>query len=135
MKTPTKRILLVDDEDIFRLAVARLLETEGFDCTTVENAGQAKEQLRESFDLIISDVRMDGNMNLEFFHYVSACFPSMPIIVVTGYPSVPPKLGELPRTVVRCLTKPFDGEELFEAIRLALGTDPPSEEFPLKEIT
>ena len=127
MSSQPQKILVVDDEEIIRLATSRILAQEGYHCITVEGASAALEALRDPMDLIISDVRMEGNIELEFFKELRDHFSHIPLIVMTGYPSVPPKIREIPTSMVYCLTKPFDSEALVNAVRGVLGKGKGSE--------
>ena len=61
-----QRILIADDEPLYRDTTAELVREEGYECVCVENADDAIGLLHEhSFDLILSDLNMPGNLKLE----------------------------------------------------------------------
>jgi DNA-binding NarL/FixJ family response regulator len=115
------RILLADDEETFRTSVAVLLRREGFVCDTAGSGGEVAELLsHNTYDLLVTDLRMPGNAQLEV---LQACESgNMPVIIVTAYPSVPTAVEAVRRAVVDYLVKPFDFEELLRAVRRALDT-------------
>lgn len=114
---PTK-LLLADDEETFSSSVAVLLRREGYLCDVANSAGDAIEKLTQSpYDLLITDLRMPGNGDLEL---LKAAAGSMPVIVVTAYPSVPTAIEALRSAVVDYIVKPFDFEELLKAVQRAL---------------
>jgi DNA-binding NarL/FixJ family response regulator len=118
--TAAARLLLADDEDAFRNSVSVLLRREGYQCDVASNAGEAVAQLTQHpYDLLITDLRMPGNDELQL---LKAAGGSLPVIVVTAYPSVPTAIEALRFAVVDYLVKPFDFDDLLHAVRRALET-------------
>ncbi len=112
-----KRILIADDDETFLLSTADLLKREGYKCDCVEDVSSAIEKLNEvSYDLIISDIRIPGNTEFEFLDYLSESELKIPIILVTGYPSAY-QTGARKLSVMACLPKPFQLEELLDFVR------------------
>jgi DNA-binding NarL/FixJ family response regulator len=123
MAVTPARILLADDEDTFRSSVAVLLGREGYVCDVAGSAEEAAALLtRESYDLLITDLRMPGNLDLELLRGVAAGSSVLPVIVVTAYPSVPSAVEAMRCAVVDYLVKPFDFDELLKSVRRALAT-------------
>ncbi len=123
MATPdAAHILLVDDEETFRLSTAELLRRHGHTCECAEDAEKAVALLNEneSYDLLIADIRMPGNSELEFLREMQQRRPALPIIVVTGYPSVQTAVDALRLTVVDYLTKPLNLSELLNSVTVAV---------------
>ena len=115
------RILLADDEETFRSSVAVLLRREGYTCDVASSGLDAAEMLsRAQYDLIITDLRMPGNMDLELLRTVASSGEVLPVIVVTAFPSVPTAIEAVRCAVVDYLVKPFDFDELLRAVRRAL---------------
>jgi len=107
------RILIVDDEDIFRNSTADLLRREGYRCDCSANAESAKEMMSCSrYNLLIADIMMPGNVDLQFVRDVPGAHEDMPIILVTGYPAVDSAIEAIKLPVVAYLVKPFPFEEL-----------------------
>jgi DNA-binding NarL/FixJ family response regulator len=119
--TVPARLLLADDEETFRNSVAVLLRREGYVCDVASNVDEAIDRLNaNAYDLLITDLRMPGNMDLELLKAASASDGSLPIIVVTAYPSVPTAIEAVRCAVVDYLVKPFDFDQLVRAVRQAL---------------
>lgn len=107
------RVLLADDEDHFRLAVAELLREEGYDCALASDAAEAMARLEaEPFDVLVADIKMPGNLNLEFIREAAEKAPHMSVILVTGYPSTETAIASVNLPVTAYLTKPFRFEAL-----------------------
>ena len=120
MITEAPRILLADDEETFRRSTARLLEQEGYHCDCAQDAQEAGTLLTSRHDALITDIRMPGNMQFEFLRDVRTRFPSLPIVLVTGYPSVQTAVEALRLSFTDYLLKPVDWPDLLRAVREAV---------------
>ncbi len=115
------RVLLVDDEP----AVLRVLKTilESCGCITAE-AGDGNEALRllisTSFDVVISDVSMPGCNGLEFLRMVRERDLDVPVILITGEPSLESANRALEYGAFRYLVKPLSPKSLKDAVELAV---------------
>lgn len=114
-EVPTQRgnelgsILFVDDEETFLLATAELLRDEGYHCDCARDATEALTQLRRGrYDLLITDIKMPGNPNLELIREVQQVAATLPVIVVTGYPSLDSAIDSVHLPVVAYLVKPLE---------------------------
>lgn len=114
------RILLVDDEKLFRLSTADLLRREGFHCDCAPEANTALQEFVDEsrpYDVLVTDIRMEGNENLEFVQKYQEIDKHTAIIIITGYPSVATAVHSLQLRVAGYLVKPFDFNELLDAAR------------------
>lgn len=116
MVAEAPRVLLVDDEDTFRRSTARLLEQEGYQCDCAHDSQEAGRVLTKEHDALISDIRMPGNMQFEFLRDVRGRFPLLPIVLVTGYPSVQTAVESLRLSFTDYLLKPVDWPDLRRAV-------------------
>ena len=108
-----ERILIVDDEGPIRTLLARLLGVHGFDCLTAASAGEARELLAvEPVTLILSDVSMPGESGLDFAREVSADYPEIAIVMVTGLDDRHHAEAALEHGVYGYILKPFKPNEL-----------------------
>jgi CheY-like chemotaxis protein len=115
------RILYADDDKDSRLWTARLLEQAGYECVTVSDGLLAIQQLGErEFDCVISDLDMQGNTSLEFIRSVPQLRPGLPVIIVTGHPSVETAVAALQLPVMAYLLKPFNPDDLLHEVRQAV---------------
>lgn len=76
-----------------------------------------KSLKHSKYDLLVTDIKMPGNSNLELIGELSKVTEDMPVILVTGYPSERSAIHAIELSVVACLVKPFDFEELLETIK------------------
>ena len=120
---PLLRLLLADDEATFRETTADLLRGDGFVVDTAEDAGMAVDMLRSNtYDLLISDILMPGNAELDLVRCIREVDPDLPVLLITGYPSVGTAVDALKLAVKAYLTKPLDyGALLAELHRIQEG--------------
>ncbi len=115
------RILIADDEETFLFSTADLLRREGYYCDCAGDAKTAVELLRaQPYDLIISDIKMPGNSELEFIREIPNLAQGLPVILVTGYPSLHSALKSFQLPVMAYLAKPIDLAELLGHARSAI---------------
>lgn len=106
-------VLLVDDEDIVRVATAEMIRDLGHD---VEEAGSGAEALASlerglSVDVMITDYMMPGMDGAMLARRVRKTHPELPILLITGYTGHTEEVLHLPR-----LAKPFGRTEIGEAL-------------------
>jgi EAL domain-containing protein (putative c-di-GMP-specific phosphodiesterase class I) len=114
------RALVVDDEPGLAPAYARLLARAGF---TVATASDGKEAVRavgeQEFDVVITDIRMPQMTGIEFLRAVRARDLDLPIILMTGAPTLQSAREAVELGAFRYLLKPVEREALVEAAQEA----------------
>jgi CheY-like chemotaxis protein len=114
---PPIRVLLADDEEVYLYATANLLREDGFLVDTALDAMEAGRLLEtREYDVLVSDIRMPGNLQFEFIRQISQLAPDLPVIIVTAHPSVETATESVRLPVVAYLTKPLPVEVLIENI-------------------
>lgn len=113
-------VLLVDDEDLVRMAMAEGLRELGYDVEEVSSAIEALEAISTGFrpDLLITDHMMPGMKGSELAREVSQVLPGLPVLMITGYAQLPPEETR----GLQVMGKPFRQADL--ASRLARMLDP-----------
>ena len=115
------RILIADDEETFRNSIADLLRRGGYQCDCAPDAIVAAELLRSAeYDLLIADIKMQGNFELEFIRALPEIAEGMPVILVTGYPSLRSAIESIQLPVAAYLVKPFEFEELLVQVQISV---------------
>ena len=119
------RIVLVDDNDEVRAVTAAFLEDAGFRVAQADSAQAGLDLLvRDGADLLVSDLIMPGGMDgLAFANAVRRRWPTMPVILVSGYSASAARATELGYPLYM---KPFDMAELVRGIRARLGGGRPT---------
>jgi DNA-binding NtrC family response regulator len=111
------KILLVDDEERFRTTLAKLLTVRGLDVTTLGSGQEALEELgRQSFDVILLDVRMPGMNGIETLAEIKKINPDIEVIILTGHASVDAAVDIMKLGGYDYLLKPCSVEELTDKI-------------------
>jgi len=126
MSTDTA-ILLVDDEDSFLRATAELLTQEGYQIVCAPDVVQGLGILgNRAFDLMIADIRMPGNDDLRLVQEARRLAPGMPIVLMTGYPSVETATRSIEFSVAAYLIKPVPYPQLLKTVRQSLADSEPA---------
>ncbi len=129
MKEDKASILIVDDDKAFRVATVALLQDEKFDVTTANSAEEAKPLIAsQRFDLIISDLVMEGMSGIDFLQYVKTQVPDATVLMVTGFGSVQTAVQAMRLGAYDYLTKPCNNDELIFKVRRALDDREKSKE-------
>lgn len=116
------RILIADDEPTFLSSTAELLRREGFSVDTVENAEGALSAITAAnYDLLITDLEMPGNADLDLVQQVAHVSGGLPIIIITGFPSVRSAVASIELPVAAYLVKPVHFPELLKRVSSAVA--------------
>ncbi|MEO7520845.1 MAG: response regulator [Gemmatimonas sp.] len=116
------RILIADDEPTFLSATAELLRREGYTVETVEDAPAALAAISGApFDLLITDLEMPGNADLDLVQQVAHLSGGLPIIIITGFPSVRSAVACIELPVAAYLVKPVHFPELLRRVQSAIA--------------
>lgn len=111
----------MEDDRELRDALAELLEEEGYQVVAVGRGEEAVQKAAsEPFDLIVSDVRMDGMDGLEAIDRSRKLQPGMSSLVVSGYASEKDTLRALHLNVGGYLRKPFSLKEFLQSVHAVL---------------
>lgn len=118
---PTRRILLVEDDDVFRRTLELILTEAGFDVLAASGYLPALRHLDggERIDVLVSDIVMPSGVNgLALSRMARMRRPDLGIVNMTAY-DIP---GAADESVGNILRKPFDKDQLLDAIRHALDS-------------
>lgn len=106
------RILVVEDKQHERLAIARLLWQEDYEVVLAENPEQACGFMEEEIDLIISDLRMGENSGIDLLRLWKKRRPNTPFVLITAYGEVNSAVEAMKLGAEDYLTKPVNPDEL-----------------------
>ena len=114
-------ILIVDDEKNYLVVLEALLDPEGYETVTADNAEAALRLIRESdLDLVITDMKMPHMSGLELLEASKKLKPDLPVIIMTAYGTIEMAVEAMKKHAYDYITKPFKNEELKLTIKKAL---------------
>src|ERR1700675_543034 len=117
-------VFVIDDDDLVRASIQGLLNSVGL---RSETFGAAQEFLRSKRpdvpSCVVLDVRLPGVNGLDFQHELAEAGIRIPIIFITGHGDIPMSVKAMKSGAVEFLTKPFQDQDLLDAIHQALDRD------------
>ena len=120
------RILLVDDEPKMVLLLESSLQARGHETVGLNDGQSALERLNdESFDVVITDLRMAPVDGMAVIEGVASRTPLTPVVVLTAHGEINTAVAALRAGAFHYLTKPVDFEEVARVIDLALEAPTP----------
>ena len=128
----TARLLLVDDEAVFREAFAEILRAEGYECATAANGEEALERLQSvAFDMALLDINMPGMDGVELLGRVRDYYPQTLVVMVTAHGTLDSVLEAMRQGAVDYLSKPIEFDEALNRIRNLLDCRAATQEIQL----
>lgn len=116
-----RRLLVIDDEEVIRTALARFLRARGFDVTTAESGQAALDALaQEKFVGALCDIRMPGMTGLELVPKLLAGDADLAIIMLTAVNDAPTATEALGLGAMDYMMKPVELADLAAALERAL---------------
>ena len=114
------RVLIIDDDEAHAQAVAESLERVGCECKIATSGEQGAKLIeRETADIVITDLRMDGVDGLSILRTAKEELPDAEVIVLTGHGSINSAVTAMQLGAYTYLTKPLDISELRNAVEKA----------------
>src|SRR5258708_32924676 len=117
----SNKILVVDDENAIRTFLVRALENEGYVVQSARSGEEALQLLANTpFDLLLTDIRMEHMDGVALLEQVRGRFPSVVVILLTGYATVGSAIAALRQGAQNYLLKPVKNEEILAAVASGL---------------
>ncbi|MCH7500678.1 MAG: response regulator [Nitrospinae bacterium] len=115
------KILVVDDEADVRDVIRLQLEQKGLNVLEAEDGQKAIEILKSgdnmvNIGLILCDIRMPKVNGVEYIEFLKQEAPSIPIVVITGYPDTELAIGLMKKGIKDYLVKPVEKERLLAVV-------------------
>lgn len=141
--TDKTKILVVDDEEIVRLSLARTLAGQHCNVQAVTNGKDALRLMEQHpFDVVLLDVRMPGLDGMSVLKTIKQNWPESEVIIITGYPEIESAKKAVTLGAYDYLAKPVGPDEVVKATngavtqkRWALRCDQPSPSASQREIS
>lgn len=110
--TESARVLVADDEEGIRAFVREVLEGQGLDVTEAPDGDEAARLLgRETFHLLITDLKMPGLDGIQLLERARASVPEMEVILLTAHGTVETAVRAMKLGAYDYLTKPLSGPD------------------------
>ena len=108
------KILIVEDEDIIRSSLSRLLTRHKYTVDDASSVEQATEQFQlDQFDLVISDLRLPGAPGTDLISLAG----DVPVLIMNSYASVQSAVESMDKGAAFYIAKPFDHEVMLEKVK------------------
>ena len=118
-------LLVVDDEEAICEGCRRIFERQGFHVTKTSDAEHGLSLAgAQDFAAVLLDIKMPKMDGIQFFEKLRATKPNTPVILMTGYPTVPNAVAAIRLGAAAYVTKPFTPEEITQAVRKMLHAAP-----------
>lgn len=116
-----RSILVVDDELLIRDLLYDFFQSQGWKISVAENGQKALQVLEEEkIDLVLTDIKMPMMDGITLTRQLRESHPCLPVVVMTGYPSVDSAVEALRNRVVDYIIKPFNINKLFKTVEAQL---------------
>jgi DNA-binding NtrC family response regulator len=114
----TYRILVVDDELLIRDLLYDFFTAQGWDIIVAEGGQKAVDYLKnQQFDVVLTDLKMPDIDGMELTSRIRNLYGDMPIIIMTGYPSLDSAVEALRYKVDDYIVKPFNVNQLYKSVK------------------
>jgi len=113
----TQRLLLIDDDPVFRDLMSRRLTREGFAVSAVEGPEALAALTDEPVDLVLLDLMLGESSGLDLIETILTRFEPRQLIVLTGYASIATTVEAMKRGATNYLAKPVDTRQLLALLR------------------
>ena len=123
---PLGRVFIVDDDEYIRKTVGLVLKQGGYEVLEAADGEEAISAIESypassSAQAIICDVDLPKVKGYDLIAFIREKLPTMPVIVLTGYPDAQSAASLFKQGVVDYLIKPGQAETLLDAVRRAIG--------------
>jgi two-component system chemotaxis response regulator CheY len=120
------RVLLVDDEAAVRKPIQLTLTRAGYEVIEAQDGDEAMQLLNSGdnplmVDAILCDLHMPGVDGTDAIAYFRTHYPSVPIVVLTGFPDVEMAVALMRQGVKDYLVKPVSKEDVLKVIQKAVS--------------
>ena len=125
------KLLVVDDEEVICQACRRIFSRQGFQVEVNTDACEGLNcALHGEYAAILLDIKMPKIDGIQFLERLRETKPDQPVLIMTGYPSIPNATAAMRLGASDYITKPFRPEEITRAVQRIMGRQTKSAETP-----
>lgn len=120
-----KKVLIVDDQYGIRLLLSEIFTKDGYQTFQAANGKAAIEIVKsESLDIVLLDMKLPGMDGLEILKHIKKIDNQMKVVMMTAYGELDMLEEAKSYGVINHFTKPFDIDELRNAVKEVLTEEP-----------
>lgn len=118
---PNGTLLIVDDEEIALKNLARVMSRAGYDVTTTQSGNDALALIQaQPFDILLTDLRMEGVDGMQLLKTCRARYPDTEVIMITGYATTETAVAAMKEGAFYYIAKPFQLDEVRKVVSEAM---------------
>jgi two-component system, NtrC family, response regulator HydG len=116
--TEAIKILIVDDDEMYRHTYSLILTEQGYDVTTASNGGRGLELFKKgSFSIVLVDYRMPDMDGIEFLKQAQALDPQADIVLITAFASIETAVEAIKMGAFHYIDKPAPADKLIALVQ------------------
>jgi two-component system NtrC family response regulator len=114
-------VLIIEDNVSLATLVSMFLTGEGIENEVVHNGFEGMAKLTDSeYEVLLTDIRLPKISGMEIFEKAKQLYPDMPVIIMTAFGNIPDAVAAIRSGAYDYITKPFENEDLLNAIKKAI---------------
>ena len=124
-----KKVLVIDDEQIVLDSVSQILIDENYEVDVSLSGREGLDwAIERPYDIILTDIRMPDIGGMRVLRDIKRVKSSLPVLIITGYATTKSAVQAMKLGAADYIEKPFEPEQLLDAVAKALGISPEGEE-------
>jgi len=124
-----KKVLVIDDEQIVLDSVSQILIDENYEVDVSLSGREGLDwAIERPYDIVLTDIRMPDIGGMRVLRDIKRIKSSLPVLIITGYATTKSAVQAMKLGAAEYIEKPFEPEQLLEAVGRALGVTPEAEE-------
>jgi len=124
-----KKAIVIDDEQIVLDSVSQILIDENYEIDVSLSGREGLDwAIERPYDIVLTDIRMPDIGGMRVLRDIKRIKPSLPVVIITGYATTKSAVQAMKLGAADYIEKPFEPEQLLEAVSRALGISPETEE-------
>ena len=117
-----QQVLVVDDDPVVLDILFQYMKMIGLEAICVNSGERALEEFKKGgFDIVISDIKMANMDGLKLLSEIKRIDYDVPVIIITGYPTIETVIEAMKNGAIDYLVKPFQFDEIKLKIQRALA--------------
>jgi DNA-binding NtrC family response regulator len=124
-----KKVLVIDDEQIVLDSVSQILIDDNYEVDVSLSGREGLDwAIERPYDIILTDIRMPDIGGMRVLRDIKRVKSSLPVVIITGYATTKSAVQAMKLGAAEYIEKPFEPEQLLDAVARALGISPEVEE-------